>query len=48
MKIFISSLIGGFEVYRAAARDAVTQLGYEPVMAENFPAQPNSPQVACL
>lgn len=48
MKIFISSLIGGFEAYRAAARDAVTQLGYEPVMAEDFPAQPNSPQVACL
>lgn len=48
MKIFISSLIRGFEPYRAAARDAVTQLGYEPVMAEDFPAQPNSPQVACL
>ncbi|MBB3938042.1 DUF4062 domain-containing protein [Aureimonas phyllosphaerae] len=48
MKIFISSLIGGFEPFRAAAREAVVQLGHEPVMAEDFPPQPNSPQVACL
>ena len=48
MKVFISSLISGFEEYRAAARDAVRALGHEPVMAENFPSQPNSPQVACL
>lgn len=48
MKIFISSMISGFEPYRAAAREAVLQLGHEPVMAEDFPAQPNSPQVACL
>lgn len=48
MKIFISSLISGFEEYRAAASEAVRALGYEPVMAEHFPSQPNSPQVACL
>lgn len=48
MKIFVSSLISGFEEYRAAARDAVRALGHEPVMAEDFPSQPNSPQVACL
>lgn len=48
MKIFISSLISGFEEYRAAARDAVRALGHEPVMAEDFPSQPNSPQIACL
>lgn len=48
MKVFISSLIGGFEQQRAAARRAVTTLRYEPVMAEDFGAQPNSPQVACL
>ena len=48
MKIFISSLISGFEEYRAAARKAVRALGHEPVMAEDFPSQPNSPQVACL
>ena len=48
MKVFISSLIGGFERERAAARRAVTTLRFEPVMAEDFGAQPNSPQVACL
>lgn len=48
MKIFISSLITGFEDFRAAARDAIVQLGHEPVMAEDFSAQPTSPQVACL
>ena len=48
MKVFISSLIGGFERERAAAHRAVTTLRYEPVMAEDFGAQPNSPQVACL
>ncbi|MBY5786093.1 DUF4062 domain-containing protein [Rhizobium leguminosarum] len=48
MKIFISSLITGLEPLRTAAREAVTQLGHEAVMAEDFGAQPNSPQVACL
>lgn len=48
MKVFISSLIGGYGPLRQAARDAITSLGHEPVMAEDFPAQANSPQVACL
>lgn len=48
MKVFVSSLIGGYEPLRQAARDAVTSLGHEPVMAEDFRAQANSPQVACL
>jgi hypothetical protein len=48
MKIFISSLITGMEPYRAAAREAVMQLGHEPIMAEDFGAQPTTPQVACL
>ncbi|MBT2189194.1 DUF4062 domain-containing protein [Sphingobium nicotianae] len=48
MRIFISSLITGFEAQRAAARRAVTTLRHEPVMAEDFGAQPNSPQIACL
>ena len=48
MKIFISSVISGFETFRVAARSAVTTLRHEPVMAESFSAQPNSPQVACL
>lgn len=48
MKIFISSLITGMESLRTAAKEAVTQLGHDPIMAEDFFARPNSPQVACL
>ncbi|SFW74545.1 DUF4062 domain-containing protein [Luteibacter sp. UNCMF366Tsu5.1] len=47
-RIFISSLISGMEAVRDAARQAVLDLGFEPVMAEDFEAQPNTPQVACL
>lgn len=48
MKIFISSLISGMEPIRTAAKAAVLSLGHEPVMAEDFPSQATSPQVACL
>ena len=48
MKIFVSSLISGFEPLRTAARSAIQALGHEPVMAEDFGAKPASPQVACL
>ncbi|MGK5063952.1 DUF4062 domain-containing protein [Janthinobacterium sp. LB3P112] len=48
MKIFISSLIGGFEQFRAAAQSAIVALRHEPVVAEDFGAQATSPQIACL
>ncbi len=48
MKIFISSIISGFEPLRAAAYSAIQSLGHEAVMAEDFGATPASPQVACL
>ena len=48
MKIFISSLISGFEPFREATRSAIANLRHEAVMAEEFGAQPNSPQIACL
>jgi hypothetical protein len=48
MRIFISSLIGGFEEFRAAARLAIVALRHEPVVAEDFGAQTSSPQIACL
>ena len=48
MKVFISSLITGFGAQREAAKRAVATLRHEPVMAEDFGAQPSSPQVACL
>ncbi|MXX18038.1 MAG: DUF4062 domain-containing protein [Dehalococcoidia bacterium] len=48
MKVFISSVIGGFELYRDAAATAVETLGYEVVRAEDFGATVSSPQEACL
>ena len=48
MKVFISSVITGYEQVRAAAVDAVTTLGHEVIRAEDFPASTFSPQVACL
>jgi hypothetical protein len=48
MRIFISSLITGMEDLRRGAKEAISVLGHEPVMAEDFGALPSSPQVACL
>src|SRR3954453_18971198 len=48
MKFFISSLISGFEPYRAAVAGVVKALRHESVMAEDFGALPSSPQIACL
>lgn len=48
MRVFVSSVIKGFESYRAAARRGVLLVGMDPVMAEDFPALPVSPQSACL
>lgn len=48
MKVFISSLIGGFGAFRDAAATGIRALGYDPVRAEDFGASPTSPQQACL
>lgn len=48
MKIFISSLIGGFGGSRAATRSAIVALRHQPVAAEDFGAQPSPPQIASL
>jgi hypothetical protein len=48
MKVFVSSLIRGMVPMRAAAREAIASLGHEAIMAEDFLALPQSPQVACL
>ncbi len=48
VKVFISSLISGYEPYRAAVAEAVETLGYQVVRAEDFPASPGTPQQACL
>lgn len=48
MKVFISSVIIGFEAYRDAAASAVKSLGHEVIRAEEFPAFDTSSRVACL
>lgn len=48
MKVFISSLIANFTDERRSARRAVETLRFQAVMAEDFGAQPSSPQIACL
>lgn len=48
MDVFVSSLISGMEEDRAAVRRAIERLGHRAVMAEDFGARPNSPQVACI
>lgn len=48
MKVFISSVISGFETFREAAAGAVGALGYEVIRAEDFGASTASPQQACL
>jgi hypothetical protein len=48
MQVFISSLISGMQAERQAVKQAVLDLGHQPVMAEDFRAQPRSSQIACL
>lgn len=48
MRVFISSVIGGFEDYRAAARRAAEALGCTVLVAEDLPALADTPQRACL
>jgi hypothetical protein len=47
-RVFVSSIIEGFQAYRDAARRAVALVGFTPVMAEDFPAQSRAPRAACL
>jgi hypothetical protein len=48
MKVFISSVVRGFEDFRSAAKEAVETLDLRPVMSEHFGARPYSSQQACL
>lgn len=48
MKVFISSVIAGFEPYREAAARGIRALGHEVIRAEDFGASPGSPQEVCL
>lgn len=48
MRVFISSVIEGFEAYREAAAEGIESLGYAVVRAEDFGARTDTPQRACL
>ena len=48
-RVFVSSVIEGFEAYREAARAGIKAAGGEPVLVnEDFPSMPNSSRNACL
>lgn len=48
MKVFISSVISGFESFRDAAAEAARTLGHEVQRSEDFAASTLSPQRVCL
>lgn len=48
MKIFVSSVMNGFEKFREAAFAAIRSLDHDIVRAEDFPASTTSSRVACL
>lgn len=48
MKIFVSSVMSGFEAYRAAAFEAIEMLGNETISAESFSSTTSSSRIACL
>lgn len=48
MKVFVSSVVGGFERFRSAAAEAIETLGHQVLRSEDFPASAGTPQQACL
>lgn len=48
MKVFVSSVMNGFEDYREAAFAAILSLDHDIIRAEDFPASTISSRVACL
>ncbi len=47
-RVFVSSVIKGFEDYRQVARQAVELMGHRPVMSEDFGARAYSSEMACI
>jgi hypothetical protein len=47
-RVFVSSVMDGFEEYREAARSAIEAAGGEPVLVEDLPSLPVSSRNACL
>ena len=47
-RIFVSSVMKGYQNFRRAASAAIRRAGCNPVLAEMFPAHSSSPRSACL
>jgi hypothetical protein len=47
-RVFVSSVMEGFEEFRQAAKNGIIAAGGEPVLVEDFTALPISPRNACL
>lgn len=47
-RVFLSSIVDGFEAYRAAARMGIESAGCTAILAEDFPSLRESPRNACL
>jgi hypothetical protein len=48
LRVFVSSVMNGFEEYRLAARQGIIAAGGTPVLVEDFPSLSLSPRTACL
>ena len=49
MKVFVSSIVGGFEQYRAATKEAIEALDHEPcLMNDTVTASPEPSQAECF
>jgi hypothetical protein len=47
-RVFVSSVVGEFGEFRAAARRAIELMGDRPIMCEDFGARPHSSEKACF
>src|SRR5450631_2917682 len=47
-RVFVSSVMDGFEEYRRAAREGIEAAGATPVLVEDFPSLSTSSRNACL
>ena len=48
MRVFVSSVVSGYEAYGDGASRAITALGHDPVLMERGPAVAATPREACL
>jgi len=48
LRVFVSSVIEGYERYREATKKGIISAGAEPVLVEDFPSLAASSRNACL